>query len=125
MTPPRMPVPGEWARLSPLIRRLTQDNPSVFTGAGTNTFIIGSDEVWILDPGPDDDADPSRPLHRCCADGPVRGRRHPDSDPDCAPLDYVRNEVRELELGCVMNNNFAFGGINTSLIFRRLGVGEE
>lgn len=41
-------------------------------------------------------------------------------DPRCAPLDYVREEPRQLRLDCVMNNNFAFGGINTSLIFRRL-----
>lgn len=41
-------------------------------------------------------------------------------DPRCAPLDYVRGEVRTQRLDCVMNNNFAFGGINTSLIFRRL-----
>ena len=56
MTSPRTPVPDEWARLSPAIRRLTQHNPSVFTGTGTNTFLIGADELWILDPGPDDDA---------------------------------------------------------------------
>ncbi|MDH3613136.1 MAG: beta-ketoacyl-ACP synthase [Gammaproteobacteria bacterium] len=40
-------------------------------------------------------------------------------DPECAPLDYVRGDGRELDVEYVMNNNFAFGGINTSLIFRR------
>ncbi len=40
-------------------------------------------------------------------------------DPECAPLDYVRGEGRELDIEYVMNNNFAFGGINTSLILRR------
>lgn len=40
-------------------------------------------------------------------------------DPECAALDYVRGEGRELDVEYVMNNNFAFGGINTSLIFRR------
>lgn len=39
-------------------------------------------------------------------------------DPRCAPLDYV-TEVRRAEPEFVMNNNFAFGGINTSLVFRR------
>ncbi len=39
-------------------------------------------------------------------------------DPRCAPLDYVMNEGRDLEVQYVMSNNFAFGGINTSLIFR-------
>lgn len=40
-------------------------------------------------------------------------------DPRCATLDYVR-EVRERPLTRVMNNNFAFGGINTSLVFAKV-----
>jgi 3-oxoacyl-[acyl-carrier-protein] synthase II len=40
-------------------------------------------------------------------------------DPRCADLDYVRGSARELRTDHVMTNNFAFGGINTSLIFRR------
>ena len=40
-------------------------------------------------------------------------------DPRCAELDYVRGSVRDLKTDHVMTNNFAFGGINTSLIFRR------
>ncbi|MBA2675623.1 beta-ketoacyl-ACP synthase [Ramlibacter sp.] len=40
-------------------------------------------------------------------------------DPACAPLDYIRGEGRALQTDVVMSNNFAFGGINTSLIFRR------
>jgi len=40
-------------------------------------------------------------------------------DPECAPLDYITGDGRELDVEYVMNNNFAFGGINTSLIFRR------
>ncbi|OHY51763.1 beta-ketoacyl-ACP synthase II [Shewanella algae] len=38
---------------------------------------------------------------------------------DCAELDYIRAEGRALDTDLVMSNNFAFGGINTSLIFRR------
>ena len=41
-------------------------------------------------------------------------------DPACAPLDYVVGDGRELKTDVVMSNNFAFGGINTSLIFRRV-----
>ncbi|MDL2195905.1 beta-ketoacyl-ACP synthase [Shewanella algae] len=37
---------------------------------------------------------------------------------DCAELDYIRAEGRALDTDLVMSNNFAFGGINTSLIFR-------
>ena len=40
-------------------------------------------------------------------------------DPECAGLDYVVEEGRELDCEYVISNNFAFGGINTSLIFRR------
>lgn len=40
-------------------------------------------------------------------------------DPNCASLDYITGTGRELDVEYVMNNNFAFGGINTSLIFRR------
>ena len=42
-----------------------------------------------------------------------------DVDPRCAPLDYLRGAPREIEAEYVMSNNFAFGGINTSLIFRK------
>lgn len=41
-------------------------------------------------------------------------------DPRCAPLDYVRGDGRVLDCEYTMSNNFAFGGINTSLIFKRL-----
>jgi 3-oxoacyl-[acyl-carrier-protein] synthase II len=41
-------------------------------------------------------------------------------DERCAKLDYVIGEGRRLEIEYLMSNNFAFGGINTSLIFKRL-----
>jgi 3-oxoacyl-[acyl-carrier-protein] synthase II len=41
-----------------------------------------------------------------------------DIDPACAELDYVVGNGREIDTPYVMNNNFAFGGINTSLIFK-------
>jgi 3-oxoacyl-[acyl-carrier-protein] synthase II len=40
-------------------------------------------------------------------------------DERCGDLDYLQGEGRELDIGIAMNNNFAFGGINTSLIFAR------
>lgn len=40
-------------------------------------------------------------------------------DPECAPLDYVMDRPRPLEIQYSMSNNFAFGGVNTSLIFKR------
>lgn len=41
-------------------------------------------------------------------------------DPECAPLDYITGDGREIQTEYVMSNNFAFGGINTSLIFKRV-----
>ena len=40
-------------------------------------------------------------------------------DEHCAELDYITGSGRALDVEYVMNNNFAFGGINTSLIFKR------
>jgi 3-oxoacyl-[acyl-carrier-protein] synthase II len=40
-------------------------------------------------------------------------------DPKCGALDYITGAGREIQTDHVMSNNFAFGGINTSLIFRR------
>ncbi|WP_244788885.1 beta-ketoacyl-ACP synthase [Cupriavidus pauculus] len=40
-------------------------------------------------------------------------------DPRCAPLDHIVGAARGLDVEYAMSNNFAFGGINTSLIFRR------
>lgn len=40
-------------------------------------------------------------------------------DPDCGDLDYITHEGRRIKTDYVMSNNFAFGGINTSLIFKR------
>jgi len=41
-----------------------------------------------------------------------------DIDPACAELDYIVGSGRDIDTPYVMNNNFAFGGINTSLIFK-------
>ncbi|HYM34047.1 MAG TPA: beta-ketoacyl synthase N-terminal-like domain-containing protein, partial [Steroidobacteraceae bacterium] len=42
-----------------------------------------------------------------------------NADERCGELDYLMNVGRELQTEYVMNNNFAFGGVNTSLVFRR------
>ncbi|WP_374382019.1 beta-ketoacyl-ACP synthase [Dongia sp.] len=41
-------------------------------------------------------------------------------DPRCAELDYIQGAPRPLDIAYLMSNNFAFGGINTSLIFKRV-----
>lgn len=40
-------------RPSPLVRRLLAPNPSPFTFTGTQTYVVGSGEVAVIDPGPD------------------------------------------------------------------------
>lgn len=43
---------GVITKVAPNIRRIVARNPGPFTGPGTSTFIIGNDEVCVLDPGP-------------------------------------------------------------------------
>ena len=43
-------------------------------------------------------------------------------DERCGNLDYVQDGIRELEMEYAMTNSFAFGGVNTSLIFRNTGA---
>jgi len=40
-------------------------------------------------------------------------------DPNCGELDYITQQGKEIEVEYAMSNNFAFGGINTSLTFKR------
>lgn len=47
-------TPGVASALSPLVRRIVAPNPGPFTGPGTNTYLVGIDEVAVIDPGPDD-----------------------------------------------------------------------
>jgi 3-oxoacyl-[acyl-carrier-protein] synthase II len=54
-----------------------------------------------------------------------RGVVHPTAnlenpDPEC-DLDYVPGDAREMRVGCVVSNSFAFGGHNAVLVFRRAG----
>ena len=39
-------------QVSPLIRRIVANNPGPFTYLGTGTYIVGSGEVAVIDPGP-------------------------------------------------------------------------
>ncbi|MBD9659291.1 beta-ketoacyl-ACP synthase [Pantoea sp. PNT03] len=38
---------------------------------------------------------------------------------ECGELDYIIDEARQIETDYIQSNNFAFGGINTSLVFKR------
>ncbi|HSC76709.1 MAG TPA: MBL fold metallo-hydrolase [Pseudomonadales bacterium] len=80
---------GEVVQLSPLVRRITANNPGAMTGAGTNCYLIGREEMVILDPGP---ADPAHIEAILAAVGAAKVRwivvthTHPDHSPAAALL---------------------------------------
>ena len=80
---------GKVVELSPTVRRVLAPNPNIMTGPGTNTYLIGTDEVAVLDPGPDDHEEH---LDAVAAAGAGRIRwvlvthTHPDHAPGAAGL---------------------------------------
>jgi len=46
-------VPGEVVRLGALVARITAPNPGMMTGPGTNTYVVGSARLALIDPGPE------------------------------------------------------------------------
>ena len=46
-------VPGNVIRLDEHVQRVTAPNPGVMTGPGTNAYIIGTDALALIDPGPE------------------------------------------------------------------------
>jgi glyoxylase-like metal-dependent hydrolase (beta-lactamase superfamily II) len=50
---PKPLIPGVAGALSPLVRRIVAPNPGMMTGPGTNTYLVGIDEIVVIDPGPD------------------------------------------------------------------------
>jgi glyoxylase-like metal-dependent hydrolase (beta-lactamase superfamily II) len=80
---------GRCDAVSPLIRRVTADNPGPFTFRGTGTYIVGHGEVGVIDPGPD------LPAHLAAILAAVSGERvthilithhHSDHSPLSRPL---------------------------------------
>jgi len=47
---------GKLEQITPLIRRVTAKNPSGFTFMGTGTYVVGTGNVAVIDPGPLDPA---------------------------------------------------------------------
>lgn len=50
------PAHGEAVPVAPGIVRVTANNPSPFTFHGTNSYIVGTDTLAVIDPGPEDEA---------------------------------------------------------------------
>src|SRR5437867_12652436 len=47
-------TPGRPVSVTKRVRRIVAPNPGVMTGPGTNTYLVGIDEIAVVDPGPDD-----------------------------------------------------------------------
>ena len=60
---------GEPRQLAPGIVRIVANNPNHFTFKGTNTYLVGEDDLALIDPGPDD------PSHLAAILSALRGRR--------------------------------------------------
>ena len=80
-------VYGAVDRLSPLVARVVAENPSKFTYKGTGTYIIGRDEVVVVDPGPNLDSHRGA-LERALVGRPVRGIVVTHCHSDHVPLSY-------------------------------------
>jgi glyoxylase-like metal-dependent hydrolase (beta-lactamase superfamily II) len=96
---------GDVVTLSPRVRRVTANNPGAMTGAGTNTYLIGRDEIAILDPGPADSSHIQAILEavgsaRVC--WIVATHTHPDHSPAAALL---AEQVNAEMIGCVLQDD--------------------
>lgn len=80
---------GTLMRLSPLVGRVLAPNPSPFTYTGTQTYVVGAEDVAVIDPGPDDPAHLAA-LLAAIGGRPVRAilctHTHRDHSPAAAPL---------------------------------------
>lgn len=90
------PAYGRPVEVSPLIRRVTAENPGAFTYLGTGTYIVGRGEVAVIDPGPD------LPAHLDALMAALRGERvgailtthtHADHSPLARPLQALTGAV--------------------------------
>ncbi len=86
--PPKPLVTGVASALSPMVRRVLAPNPGVMTGPGTNTYLVGIDEVAVIDPAVEDEAHIDAIVG--CGGDRIRWilctHTHPDHFPGAAPL---------------------------------------
>ncbi|MDR3372293.1 MAG: MBL fold metallo-hydrolase [Ancalomicrobiaceae bacterium] len=78
---------GDAVRLSPLIRRVTANNPGPFTFHGTNSYLVGNRQLAVIDPGPLDAAHLNA-LLRAVGDAEVVAILVTHTHRDHSPLSY-------------------------------------
>ncbi len=90
--PVRDPIPmptGDAIALSPLVTRVLAPNPSPFTYTGTQSYLVGTTELAVIDPGPNEEAHLAA-LLRAIAGRPLKAilctHTHRDHSPAAAPL---------------------------------------
>lgn len=80
---------GRIVEVRPNVRRILAPNPGIMTGPGTNTYLVGTDDIAVIDPGPDDHEEH---LDRVAAAGNGRIKwilvthTHPDHSPGAVGL---------------------------------------
>lgn len=75
-------------QLSPLVRRITANNPGMLTGPGTNTYLVGNQDIAVIDPGSADRVHLDAILQAC--NGRLKWvivtHTHPDHSPGAQAL---------------------------------------
>ena len=93
-TPPQPQDPSTWPtgdleQLEPLVARVLAPNASPFTYTGTQTYLVGTEDLAVIDPGPAD-ADHIEALRRAVDGRQIRAimctHTHRDHSPAAAPL---------------------------------------
>lgn len=79
-------VAGRVTAVAEGVRRIIAPNPSMMTGPGTNTYLIGTDEVAVIDPGPAIDGHQRLIAETATIRWIIATHTHPDHSPGAAAL---------------------------------------
>lgn len=96
--------PGEAIQLTARVRRLNVGNAGPMTGPGTNTYLVGSKDIAVIDPGPDDEAHIEAILSQ--SGGVIRWvivtHTHPDHSPAAKT---IAAKTGAYLIGCVIDDD--------------------